>query len=218
MLNLRWSWHPETAELFASIDPAAWTAAGGDPVAMLSSLREATRLIQTLLGCEACYDMSLPPRLTIQNVLLIGRLGIVIASGYLEYVEWVRASCASLVEKHESQTLFLIPGLDASSAVGFKVSGSKLYSIITDGIQDDAARLTELGQQFEIRQYSRHLIGHEACVSAEARCWKEQSGVDMDPSDICPRSTAAKALIPCYRIVEEVRARFKQVSDAVTSN
>ena len=39
MLNLRWSWHPETAELFASIDPAAWAASGGDPVAMLGSLR-----------------------------------------------------------------------------------------------------------------------------------------------------------------------------------
>src|SRR6201994_3356752 len=39
MLNLRWSWPPETAELFASIDPAAWEASGGDPIAMLSSLR-----------------------------------------------------------------------------------------------------------------------------------------------------------------------------------
>src|SRR6201995_4569030 len=39
MLNLRWSWHPETVELFASIDPAAWAASGGAPVAMLSSLR-----------------------------------------------------------------------------------------------------------------------------------------------------------------------------------
>jgi starch phosphorylase len=39
MLNLRWSWHPPTVELFESIDPAAWAASGGDPVAMLSSLR-----------------------------------------------------------------------------------------------------------------------------------------------------------------------------------
>jgi starch phosphorylase len=39
MLNLRWSWHPETVELFASIDPAAWEASGGDPIAMISSLR-----------------------------------------------------------------------------------------------------------------------------------------------------------------------------------
>src|SRR5260370_1117614 len=39
MLNLRWSWHPPTVELLSSIDPAAWAASGGDPVAMLSSLR-----------------------------------------------------------------------------------------------------------------------------------------------------------------------------------
>jgi glycogen phosphorylase len=39
MLNLRWSWHPATVELLSSIDPAGWAASGGDPVAMLSSLR-----------------------------------------------------------------------------------------------------------------------------------------------------------------------------------
>jgi glycogen phosphorylase len=39
MLNLRWSWHPATVELFESIDPAGWAASGGDPVSMLSSLR-----------------------------------------------------------------------------------------------------------------------------------------------------------------------------------
>ncbi len=38
MLNLRWSWHAPTADLFASIDPAAWAASGGDPIAMLSVL------------------------------------------------------------------------------------------------------------------------------------------------------------------------------------
>src|ERR1700761_1074929 len=39
MLNLRWSWHQPTVELFESIDPAGWAASGGDPVAMLSSMR-----------------------------------------------------------------------------------------------------------------------------------------------------------------------------------
>jgi glycogen phosphorylase len=38
MLNLRWSWHAPTAGLFASIDPAAWAASGGDPIAMLGAL------------------------------------------------------------------------------------------------------------------------------------------------------------------------------------
>src|SRR5438477_11308453 len=41
MLNLRWSWHNPTADLFASIDPAAWAASGGDPIAMLSALPSA---------------------------------------------------------------------------------------------------------------------------------------------------------------------------------
>jgi glycogen phosphorylase len=41
MLNLRWSWHPPTVELFESIDPAAWAVSGGDPVAMLSALHPA---------------------------------------------------------------------------------------------------------------------------------------------------------------------------------
>src|ERR1700753_3620963 len=39
MLNLRWSWHPETVELFASIDPAAWAASGGDLDADLTGPR-----------------------------------------------------------------------------------------------------------------------------------------------------------------------------------
>jgi starch phosphorylase len=39
MLNLRWSWHQSTVELLSSIDPAAWAASGGDPVAMLGALR-----------------------------------------------------------------------------------------------------------------------------------------------------------------------------------
>src|ERR1700734_50183 len=39
MLNLRWSWHLPTVELFESLAPAGWSAPGGDPVAMLSSMR-----------------------------------------------------------------------------------------------------------------------------------------------------------------------------------
>src|SRR5271157_4785122 len=41
MLNLRWSWHGPTADLFASIDPAAFQASGGDPIAMLGALPSA---------------------------------------------------------------------------------------------------------------------------------------------------------------------------------
>jgi starch phosphorylase len=36
MLNLRWSWHAETRAVFASIDPAAWERAGGEPAGLLA--------------------------------------------------------------------------------------------------------------------------------------------------------------------------------------
>ncbi|MDO5740242.1 MAG: alpha-glucan family phosphorylase [Ornithinimicrobium sp.] len=38
-LNLRWSWHPPTRDLFESIDPELWAATGKDPIAVLSALR-----------------------------------------------------------------------------------------------------------------------------------------------------------------------------------
>ncbi len=37
-LNLRWSWHADTRDLFASIDPAGWDACGHDPVALLGEV------------------------------------------------------------------------------------------------------------------------------------------------------------------------------------
>ena len=36
--NLRWSWHPQTCDLFESLDPARWAALRHDPIAMLGSL------------------------------------------------------------------------------------------------------------------------------------------------------------------------------------
>ncbi|WP_193312986.1 alpha-glucan family phosphorylase [Georgenia subflava] len=37
-LNLRWSWHTPTRDLFASLDPELWKKVHGDPVALLGSL------------------------------------------------------------------------------------------------------------------------------------------------------------------------------------
>ncbi|GAA1967046.1 alpha-glucan family phosphorylase [Kitasatospora viridis] len=37
-LNLRWSWHPETRELFRSVDPGVWEAVGEDPVRLLGEV------------------------------------------------------------------------------------------------------------------------------------------------------------------------------------
>ena len=37
-LNLRWSWHPETRELFREVDPEVWESAGRDPVRLLGAV------------------------------------------------------------------------------------------------------------------------------------------------------------------------------------
>jgi glycogen phosphorylase len=63
MLNLRWSWHPETLDLFAAIDPAAWERAGREPAALLAevsperlaSLAEDRRFLRRL--SEAVEDL-----------------------------------------------------------------------------------------------------------------------------------------------------------------
>lgn len=36
--NLRWSWHPETRDLFAAIDPDLWQQSGEDPVRLLGEV------------------------------------------------------------------------------------------------------------------------------------------------------------------------------------
>jgi starch phosphorylase len=36
--NLRWSWHPETTDLFAEVDPVVWERVGHDPVALLGAV------------------------------------------------------------------------------------------------------------------------------------------------------------------------------------
>jgi glycogen phosphorylase len=64
MLNLRWSWHPETLDLFAAIDPAVWERVGREPAALLAevpperlaSLAEDRRFLRRL--SEAVDDLS----------------------------------------------------------------------------------------------------------------------------------------------------------------
>jgi starch phosphorylase len=36
--NLRWSWHPETQDVFAEVDPGLWEATGRDPVKLLGAV------------------------------------------------------------------------------------------------------------------------------------------------------------------------------------
>ncbi|HCA84822.1 MAG TPA: DUF3417 domain-containing protein [Streptomyces sp.] len=48
--NLRWSWHPETRELFQAVDPAGRPDAGGDPVQLLAGVPAAR--LESLAGDE----------------------------------------------------------------------------------------------------------------------------------------------------------------------
>jgi glycogen phosphorylase len=41
VLNLRWSWHPDTHELFDAVDPDLWAASKGDPVRLLGAVSPA---------------------------------------------------------------------------------------------------------------------------------------------------------------------------------
>ena len=36
--NLRWSWHPETQDVFAAVDPELWESTGRDPVKLLGAV------------------------------------------------------------------------------------------------------------------------------------------------------------------------------------
>ncbi len=38
VMNLRWSWHPASLDLFASVDPETWQAVGQDPVRLLGEV------------------------------------------------------------------------------------------------------------------------------------------------------------------------------------
>src|SRR3954464_4324802 len=49
--NLRWSWHPPTQELFASIDADAWERSGRDPITLLG-LVPAARLDELATDAE----------------------------------------------------------------------------------------------------------------------------------------------------------------------
>src|SRR4051812_34050490 len=37
-MNLRWSWHPDTRDLFETLDPELWRTCGGDPVKVLGEV------------------------------------------------------------------------------------------------------------------------------------------------------------------------------------
>ncbi|CAK7236578.1 hypothetical protein SBRCBS47491_009684 [Sporothrix bragantina] len=185
--------------------------------AILGDLRAGADLVQRLLTCLICYNVAKAPRLTIENVLLIGRLMHEMTTSYRRYLRWVRAATeantASDVENSRRQTVHL----DLSGMAGFQVSPQKMQELIVDGLQADAARLTDLGAQFALRQHNRHMVGHESCpADTEGRCWRERLDVDTDPLDICPRSAAARTLTPCYRVVDAIQAGIQAFANDVS--
>ncbi|KAH7303991.1 hypothetical protein B0I35DRAFT_383381 [Stachybotrys elegans] len=179
-------------------------------------LRQATDLLDKLLVCPICYDTSKPPRITLQNVLLLGRLFLGVISTYHEYFKWVKDYYRALAEMEMIDTVYLPTNADSTrSMLGFEIGGEQLYDIIAHGLRNDVKRLSHLATRFAIRQHNRHLIGHESCLDTQGRCWKEEADVDPDPSDVCPKSAMARILTPCYRIVDEVNTHVNQLKDAI---
>lgn len=173
-------------------------------------IRRAVDLAEKLLICPICYDVTKSTRITIQNVMLIGRLMLETTSAYRRYLRWLKDT-----SNEQSETVYLIPGMEISQALGFKINGEKIRELIIHGLRADVERLDNLGSRFALRQHNRHMMGHEACPNAEGRCWREEDDLDRDPLDICPQSCTSKSLAPCHRIVQEVRATVQQFADAL---
>ncbi|KAH6696982.1 hypothetical protein F5X68DRAFT_1238, partial [Plectosphaerella plurivora] len=182
------------------------------------TLRQGTDLFETLLTCPRCYDVSTPAHVTLQNVLLIGRLCLKVMAGYQRYLRWLKEYCTGLAEKNMGgDTVYLIlGGADAGSLLlDLDTSSSGFHDLVTQGLKRDCERLGILGQQFAERQRRRHSVGHTACPDQDGRCWKETDVVDPDPTDICPQNAAARALIPCFSVVDEVRDKIRQFEEAL---
>ncbi|KAF7562269.1 hypothetical protein G7046_g1864 [Stylonectria norvegica] len=177
---------------------------------IVRQIRRAVDLVEKLLICPICYDVSKSTRITIQNVMLIGRLMLEATSAYRRYLRWLKDPC-----NEQSEMVYLIPGTDISLAFGYEISGEKIRDVIIHGLRDDVRRLENLGGRFALRQHNRHMMGHEACPDAEGRCWREEDDIDRDVLDICPQSCTSKSLAPCHRIVQEVRATIQQLAEAI---
>ncbi|KAG0160183.1 hypothetical protein PDIDSM_7710 [Penicillium digitatum] len=182
---------------------------------IIPMLRTGVSLTERLLTCPMCYDVSKPPRATVQNVLLIGQLTFEITSGYQKYLRWLNEYCAKIDISNETRTVYLDSGLGIPSELTLQINGEKLRDLVVHGLQKDTERLLVLGKQFAQRQRNRHMVGHEACPNSEGLCRRKEDTVDHDPLDLCPHDPVARRLVPCFRIVNEVRGMIKQVADVV---
>ncbi|KAM3432556.1 hypothetical protein MY4824_006514 [Beauveria thailandica] len=179
--------------------------------ALLQRLRFGVDLFERLITCPVCYNLAKPPRITIQNVLLIGRLMVEVTSDFRHYLQWIREACTQ--SNSEAKVVHVAPGEETASMLAFAVSNVQFQEMLIHSLRTDAQRISALGKKFERRQNDRHKIGHETCPTAEERCWKEENTVELDPLDICPDDPAAKVLTPCFRIAEEVQSRIQRLQD-----
>ncbi|CAI7666229.1 unnamed protein product [Penicillium discolor] len=182
---------------------------------IIPMLRTGVSLTERLLICPMCYDVSKPPRVTVQNVLLIGQLMFEVTACYQKYIRWLDKHCTELDARNETRTVYLDSGLGVPSELNLQIGGEKLRDLVVHGLQTDAERLLVLGKQFAQRQRNRHMVGHETCPNSEGRCRSKEDAVNHDPLDLCPHDPVARKLVPCFRIVDEVRGMIKQVADAV---
>lgn len=182
---------------------------------IINTLRRGTSLAEALLTCQICYDVSKPPRLTVQNVLLIGQLMFGVTSGYQKYLRWLKEYCSELDKTNDTEAVSIETALGLPSGPTLQISGQKFQEIVIHGLQTDANRLLALGEKFALRQRNRHLVGHETCPHLQGACRKKESDVNYDPLDLCPQDPVARKLVPCFRIVEEVRDMIKNVADAL---
>ncbi|KAJ5343297.1 transcriptional regulator family: Fungal Specific TF [Penicillium brevicompactum] len=182
---------------------------------VIPTLRTGVALTERILACPICYDVSKPPRVTVQNVLLIGHLMFEITSSYQKYLRWLKKHCTELDGRNESQSVYLDSGIGIPSDLNLQISGDKFRDLIIHGLQADAERLSAVGKSFALRQRNRHIVGHERCPDHEGDCRRKEIGADHDPLDLCPQNAVARKLIPCFRIVDEVRQMVDQVASAV---
>ncbi|KAJ5302318.1 hypothetical protein N7508_007181 [Penicillium antarcticum] len=180
----------------------------------INTIRAGLSLTERLLTCLICYDVSKPPRLTVQNVLLIGQLMFGVTAGYQKYLRWLRKYCSELEMRNETEAINLDAGLGLPPGPGLQMSGDKFYELVTHGLQSDAKHLLVLGHKFAMRQRNRHLVGHESCPSLEGGCRKKED-MNYDPLDLCPQDPVARKLVPCFRIVGEVRGMIKDLAVAL---
>ncbi|KAJ5291016.1 hypothetical protein N7478_000267 [Penicillium angulare] len=182
---------------------------------VILTIRTGVTLSERLLTCPICYDVSKPPRLTVQNVLLIGHLMLEVTSGYRKYIHWLDKNATGDDSRNDTETVYLDSGLGFPSELNLQISSEKLRDLVMDGLQMDVQRLLRMGERFAERQRHRHMVGHTTCPDAEGRCRRREYGIDHDPLDVCPHNPVARKLIPCFRIVDEVREMIQQVADTL---